>query len=87
MIKGPFSFLIDSASSRSLIFEHVRKQLALTQSQPGLLTIYGINDIGNALPVKPSVLRVAGEELRGLTLGVLADSEATDRTACWAPMF
>lgn len=73
--QGPFSFLIDTASSRSLIFEHVRKKLALTQSQPGLLTIYGINDIGNALPVKPSVLRVAGEELRGITLGVLADSE------------
>lgn len=74
--QGPFSFLIDSASSRSLIFEHVRKRLELTQSQPGLLTIYGINDIGDAVPVKPGVLRVAGEELRGMTLGVLADSEA-----------
>ena len=74
--QGPFSFLIDSASCRSLIFEHVRKKLGLIQSQPGLLTIYGINDIGNALPVKPAVLRVAGEEMRGLTLGVLADTEA-----------
>jgi len=73
--QGPFTFLIDSASSRSLIFEHVRKQLGLTQSQPGLLTIYGINDIGNAVPVKPGVLRVAGEEMRGITLGVLADTE------------
>ena len=74
--QGPFTFLIDSASSRSLIFEHVRKKLELTQSQPGLLTIYGINDIGNAMPVKPGVLRVAGEEMRGLTLGVLPDTEA-----------
>lgn len=74
--QGPFSFLIDTASSRSLIFEHVRKKLALTQSQPGLLTIYGINDVGKALPVKPAVLRVAGEELRGMTLGVLADSQS-----------
>jgi len=74
--QGPFAFLIDSASSRSLIFEHVRKKLGLTQSQPGLLTIYGINDIGSAVPVKPGVLRVAGEEMRGLTLGVLTDSES-----------
>jgi hypothetical protein len=74
--QGPFAFLIDSASSRSLIFEHVRKQLGLTQSQPALLTVYGINDVGNALPVKPGVLRVAGEEIRNLTLGVLPDSES-----------
>ncbi len=74
--QGPFAFLIDSASSRSLIFEHVRKQLDLTQSQPGLLTIYGINDVSSALPVKPGTLRVAGEDMRGLTLGVLPDSEA-----------
>ena len=74
--QGPFAFLIDSASSRSLIFEHVRKKLGLTQSQPGLLTIYGINDIGNAVPVKPAVLRVAGEEIRGITLGVLDDAES-----------
>ena len=73
--QGPFVFLIDTASSRSLIFEHVRKRLALTQSQPELLTIYGINDIGNALPVRPNILRVAGEEMRGLTLGVLPDAE------------
>jgi hypothetical protein len=73
--QGPFAFLIDSASSRSLIFEHVRKQLGLIQSQPGLLTVYGLNDIGNALPVRPGSLRVAGEDIRDLTLGVLPDSE------------
>ena len=73
--QGPFSFLIDTASSRSLIFEHVRKQLGLTQSQPERLTIYGINDVAEAMPVKPGELRVAGESVRGLTLGVLPDSE------------
>jgi len=73
--QGPFAFLIDSASSRSLIFEHVRKQLGLTQSQPALLTVYGINDVANALPVRPASLRVAGEEIRNLTLGVLPDME------------
>ena len=67
---GPFTFLIDTASSRSLIFEHVRKQLGLAQSQPKRLTIYGINDVAEVMPVKPSELRVAGESVHGLTLGV-----------------
>lgn len=73
--QGPFAFVIDTASSRSLIFEHVRKRLGLTQSQPERLTIYGINDVGEATPVKPGELRVAGKSVHGLTLGVLPDSE------------
>ena len=31
--QGPFTFLIDTASSRSLIFEHVRQKLGLARSQ------------------------------------------------------
>jgi hypothetical protein len=73
--RGPFTFLIDTAASRSLVFEHVRKQLKLTQSQPGRLTIYGINDVAEVMPVKPGELRVAGEPVRDLTLGVLPDSD------------
>ena len=71
--QGPFSFLIDTASSRSLIFEHVRARLHLAQSDPQLLTIYGINDIATAMPVRPGQLRVAGEAISGLTMGVLPD--------------
>ncbi|MBN9589969.1 MAG: clan AA aspartic protease [Alphaproteobacteria bacterium] len=69
--KGPFSFVIDTASSRTLIYEHVRAALGLAQSQPGSLTVYGINSTANALPVKPGVLTVAGQQVSGLTLGVL----------------
>jgi predicted aspartyl protease len=75
--QGPFAFVIDTASSRSLIFEHVRKQLGLTQSQPARLIVYGINDVAEVMPVKPDELRLAGEAVRGLTLGVLPDSEAS----------
>src|SRR4051812_12386312 len=71
--QGPFTFLIDTASSRSLIFEHVRKKLALTQSRPEHLIVYGINDVAEAIPVKPERLAVAGEEVRDLTIGVLPD--------------
>ncbi|HYS47102.1 MAG TPA: retroviral-like aspartic protease family protein [Rhizomicrobium sp.] len=72
--QGPFSFVIDTASSRSLIFEHVRQKLALPQSQPQRMTIYGINDVADVMAVKPGELRVAGETVRGLTVGVLPDT-------------
>lgn len=74
--QGPFTFLIDSASSRSLIFEHVRKKLGLVQSQPEHLLVYGINDVADALPVRPERLSVAGEEVKSLTIGVLPDADA-----------
>ncbi len=76
--QGPFSFLIDTASSTSLMFEHMRKQLNLGQSQPGHLLVNGINDVSEALPVKPRTLTVAGEEIRDLTVGVLPESGADE---------
>jgi predicted aspartyl protease len=72
--QGPFSFLIDTAASRSLIFEHVRARLSLAPSQPEHLVIYGINDVAEALPVKPDAIAIAGEAIHGLTLGVLPDA-------------
>jgi predicted aspartyl protease len=71
--QGPFSFLIDTASSRSLIFQHVRDRLGLPQSQPRLLTVYGINDVAQVPPVKPGDVTVAGEAMRNMTLAVLPD--------------
>lgn len=76
--QGPFTFLIDTASSRSLIFEQARKKLGLTQSQPERLVIYGINDVAQAMPVKPDRLTVAGEEITDLTLGVLPQTSSGD---------
>lgn len=72
--QGPFSFLIDTASSRSLIFEHVRARLGLVPSQSEHLTVYGINDVTNAIPVRPDSVSIAGEAVHGLTLGVLPDA-------------
>ena len=72
--QGPFSFLIDTASSRSLIFEHVRARLGLMPSQPDHLVVYGINDVAQAVPVKPDAVAIAGEAIHGLTLGVLPDA-------------
>lgn len=76
--QGPFNFVIDTASSRSLIFEHVRKKLGLTRSQPEQLLVYGINDVAEALPVKPERISVGGEEVKGLTIGVLPETSSAD---------
>ena len=72
--QGPFQFLIDTASSRSLMFEHVRQRLNLTQAQPGRMTVYGINDVADVMPVRPQELRVAGESVSDLIMGVLPDT-------------
>jgi predicted aspartyl protease len=71
--QGPFNFLIDTASSRSVIFQHMQDRLGLAQSQPKLLIVYGINDVAQAIPVKPREVSVAGETMRGMTLAVLPD--------------
>jgi len=76
--QGPLSFLIDTASSRSLIFEHVRQKLGLSRSQPEKLMVYGINDVAEALPVKPDRITVAGQEVKDLTIGVLPESSSAD---------
>jgi hypothetical protein len=76
--QGPFQFIIDTASSRSLILEHTRKRLNLTQSQPERMTIYGINDVADVMPVMPRELRIAGETISDLTMGVLPDTSSSE---------
>ena len=71
--EGPFSFVVDTASSRTMLFEHLSRRLGLKPSEPGLLKVYAMNNIGTATPVKPRELRLANERLTGLTLGVLPD--------------
>ena len=71
--QGPFSFLLDTASSRTMLFDHLRQQLNLEPSEPGRLKVYAMNNIGTALPVEPRELRLADQRITGLTLGVLPD--------------
>jgi hypothetical protein len=71
--EGPFSFLLDTASSRTMLFDHLRQQLKLEPSAPGRLKVYAMNNIGTALPVEPRELRLADQRITGLTLGVLPD--------------
>ena len=71
---GPYTFLIDSASSRTVIYEHVRKQLGLDYSSPDPITVYGINDAMTARAAEPEVINVAGIPVKGVTIGVLPDA-------------
>jgi len=71
--RGPFTFLLDTAASRSMMFEHVRAQLGLQPVGDRLLTVYGMQNAGTAVPVGVDELRLSGEAIRGLTMGVLPD--------------
>ena len=71
--KGPFNFVLDTASSRTMLFEHLRKQLDLAPSESGMLEVYAMNNVGTAVPVKPGPLGLDKETIDGLTMGVLPD--------------
>jgi predicted aspartyl protease len=71
--QGPFNFLLDTASSRTMLFDHLRQTLNLEPSQAGSLKVYAMNNIGSAVPVKPRELRLGNWRIEDLTLGVLPD--------------
>ena len=72
--KGPFTFLIDTACSHTLIYEHVRAKLGLSPSKPGAITVFTINHSTVAVPVTPQALAIGDEKIPGLTIGVLPDA-------------
>jgi predicted aspartyl protease len=71
---GPFTFVIDSASSRTVVFEHVRTTLGLTYSSPDPIKVFGINDVTLARAAQPETVTVAGIPVKGVTIGVLPDA-------------
>jgi predicted aspartyl protease len=71
--RGPFNFVLDTASSRTMLFEHLRQELGLMPSSTDKLTVYAMNDIGTAVPVKPGALGLDKQTINGLTMGVLPD--------------
>lgn len=72
--QGPFTFLIDTASSRTVVYEHVRKQLGMGYSSPDPITVYGINDAMQARAAQPDSIHVAGLAIKGITVAVLPDA-------------
>jgi len=79
--QGPFSFVLDTASSRTMLFEHLRQELRLSPADTQMLKVYAMNNIGTAVPVKPDVMSLDKQAIKGLTMGVLPDEIApTDGT-------
>jgi hypothetical protein len=72
--QGPFNFVFDTASSRTMLFEHLRQQLGLTPSDSAMLKVYAMNNIGTAMPVKPGALGLDKQTINDLTMGVLPDN-------------
>jgi predicted aspartyl protease len=73
--RGPYTFVIDTASSRTIMYEHVRAQLGLQASEPDPIIVYSINQQARAVAIAPDRLNVGGRDVVGLTMGVLPDSE------------
>ncbi len=71
--KGPFRFLLDTAASRSMMFEHLRAKLGLSSTGGEPLVVYGMQNVGTAIPVKVQELRISSETIRDLAMGVLPD--------------
>jgi len=71
--QGPFDFLLDTASSRTIIYDHVRAQLGLTAISNEPLSVYGITGAVSAVPVRLAELRLSDETLHGLTIAALPE--------------
>lgn len=71
--QGPFRFLLDTAASRSMMFEHLRARLGIAATGDKPLTVYGMQNIGTAVPVRAEELRLSNEVIHGLAMGVLPD--------------
>ncbi len=71
--QGPFNFVLDTASSRTMLFEHLRQQLGLLPADTTMLKVYAMNNVGTAVPVKPGPLGLDKQTIDGLTMGVLPD--------------
>jgi hypothetical protein len=80
--KGPFDFLIDTASSRTIIYERARAQVDIVPVNNERIVVYGLNGVLNAPAVRLGELRISGERVRGLTVATLpnpgGDSEEPD---------
>ena len=77
--KGPFSFLLDTAATRSMMFEHLRARLGIATTGGQPLTVYGMQNNGTAAQIVTDELRLSGETIRNLAMGVLPeDSDTAD---------
>lgn len=71
--QGPFELIIDTATSRSVIYDHVRIRLGLSEPNGEALMIHAITGPIQAAPIQLAELRLSNLRISGLTVGVVPD--------------
>jgi hypothetical protein len=79
--QGPFNLILDTATSRTVIYEHVRTRLGLSEPDGEALTIHAITGPIEAAAVQLAELRLSSLRITDLVVGVVPDIPGkTDQT-------
>lgn len=78
---GPFDLIVDTASSRTVLFDHVRTRLNLPADPEKTMTIYGMVGEQSAAVLKLDSLRIGDETIRGLEVADLPNPKREDDEA------
>lgn len=78
---GPFEFIVDTASSRTVLFDHVRDKLGIPTDPDVTMTIYGMVGEQPALVLKLDSLRIGDETIRTVEVADLPNPRADDDEA------
>jgi hypothetical protein len=69
--QGPFTFVIDTAASKTVLYEHVRARLGLSPVRDEQITIFGLAGKGSSPPYAIAELRLADEKIGPLEVVVV----------------
>ena len=78
---GTFEFVVDTASSRTVLFDHVRARLGLTADPDVTITIYGMVGDQSAVALKLDSLRIGDETIRDIEVADLPNPVHSDDEA------
>ena len=75
--QGPFEFLIDTASTRTILYEHVRARIGIAPSGTQEITVHGVTGTAISPPYPIAELKIGGARIENLTVAVLQDPSAS----------
>lgn len=78
---GTFDFVVDTASSRTVLFDHVRTKLGLATDPDLTMTIYGMVGEQSAIALKLDSLRIGDEVVRDVEVADLPEPRKEDDEA------
>ncbi|MFO1186421.1 MAG: retroviral-like aspartic protease family protein [Alphaproteobacteria bacterium] len=71
--QGPFEFVVDTGSSRTVLYEHTRARLGLQPISTEKITVYTLSGVTSAAPYHLQELKLSEERIADLTAVVVAD--------------